>query len=149
MPGDRSVSGRVGARGGRRSSFRDALARIFAGLRGRSWVWWLSMLGVVMGAGGALYAFACTIVGCTTNQCTNAEFWLPMWNGEPGVIAVVANLAQMAWPLLAVLVLVAGFVRVQGWRPAQPAPGGYLGRRVGRGFRAHGLDRGRGMGLGE
>jgi hypothetical protein len=116
MTGDRSVSSRVGARGGRRPSFRDALARIFAGLRGRGWVWWQSMVWVVMGAGGALYAFVCTIVGCTTNQCTNAEFWLPMWNGEPGVIAVVANLAQMAWPLLAVLVLVAGFVRVRGWR---------------------------------
>jgi hypothetical protein len=74
------------------------------------------MLWVVMGAGGALYAFACTIVGCTTNQCTDAEFWLPMWNGEPGVIAAVANLAQTAWLPLAVLVLVAGFVQVRGWR---------------------------------
>jgi hypothetical protein len=39
-----------------------------------------------------------------------------MWNGEPGVIGAVANLAQMAWPLLAVLVLVAGFVWLRGWR---------------------------------
>lgn len=74
------------------------------------------MLWVVMGAGGAGYAFVCTLVGCTTSQCTNAEFWLPMFNGEPWVIAAVANLAQTAWPLLAVLVLVAGFVRLRGWR---------------------------------
>ncbi len=80
------------------------------------WVWWLSMLWVVMGAGGAGYAFVCTMVGCTTNQCTNEEFWLPMYNGEPGVIALVANLAQTAWPLLAVTLLVAGFVRLRGWR---------------------------------
>jgi hypothetical protein len=82
----------------------------------RGWVWWLSMLWVVMGAGGAGYAFVCTVVGCTTSQCTNEEFWLPMFNGEPAVIALVANLAQMAWPLLAVIVLVAGFVRLRGWR---------------------------------
>jgi hypothetical protein len=74
------------------------------------------MLWVGMGAGGTLYAFVCTMVGCTTSQCTNAEFWLPMLNGEPWAIGAVANLAQTAWPLLAVLVLVAGFVRLRGWR---------------------------------
>lgn len=116
VPRARSISNRADALGGRWPTFRDARARIFGGLPGRGWVWWLSMLWVVMGAGGALYALACTIVGCTTNQCTNAEFWLPMFNGEPWVIAAVANLAQTAWPLLAVLALVAGFVRLRGWR---------------------------------
>lgn len=82
----------------------------------RGWVWWLSMLWVVMGAGGAGYAFVCTTVGCTTSQCISNEFWLPMYNGEPWVIALVANLAQMAWALLAVPLLVAGFVRLRGWR---------------------------------
>jgi hypothetical protein len=82
----------------------------------RGWVWWLSMLWVVMGAGGAGYAFVCTMVGCTTNQCTNGEFWFPLYNGEPGVIAAVGNLAETAWPLLAAPLLVAGFVRLRGWR---------------------------------
>jgi hypothetical protein len=91
-------------------------ARVLGGLLGGGWVWWLSMLWVAMGAGGTLYAFVCTTVGCTTNQCTNAEFWLPMYDGEPWVIGAVANLAQMAWPLLAALLLVAGFVRLRGWR---------------------------------
>jgi hypothetical protein len=91
-------------------------ALILRELRVRGWVWLLSMLWVVMGAGGAGYAFVCTILGCTTNQCTNDEFWLPLYNGEPGVIAAVGNLAETAWPLLAVLLLVAGLVRLRGWR---------------------------------
>ena len=74
------------------------------------------MVWVATGAGWVAYAFACTLVGCTTNQCTNDEFWFVLWNGEPGVIAAVGNLAETAWPLLAVLVLVAGFVRLRGWR---------------------------------
>lgn len=40
-----------------------------------------------------------------------------LWNGEPWVIAAAGNLAETAWPLLAVLVLVAGFVRLRGWWP--------------------------------
>ena len=74
------------------------------------------MLWVVLGAGAAGYAFVCTTVGCTTSQCTNDEFWFVLWNGEPGVIAAVGDLAETAWPLLTVLVLVAGFVRLRGWR---------------------------------
>ena len=75
------------------------------------------MLWMVTGAGGVVYAFVCTLVGCTTNQCTNDEFLFVLWNGEPGLIADVGDLAETAWPLLAVLVLVAGFVRLRGWRP--------------------------------
>ena len=117
MPRASSVSGRADGPGGLRPSFRDARARILGGLRGRGWVWWLSMLWVATGAGGVVYAFVCTLVGCTTNQCTNDEFWFVLWNGEPGVVAYLGNLAETVWPLLAVLVLVAGFVRLHGWRP--------------------------------
>ncbi len=117
MPRASSVSGRADGPGGPRRSFRDARARILGGLRGRGWVWWLSMLWVVTGAGWVVYAFACTLVGCTSSQCTNDEFWFVQWNGEPGVIAYLGNLAETAWPLLAVLVLVAGLVRLRGWRP--------------------------------
>ena len=69
-----------------------------------------------MGAGGVVYAFVCTTVGCTTRQCTGEEFWFVLWNGEPGVIVALGNLAETAWPLLAVIVLVAGFARLRGWR---------------------------------
>jgi amino acid transporter len=74
------------------------------------------MLWVATGAGWVVYAFVCTLVGCTTNQCTNDEFWFVLWNGEPGVIAEVGNLAETVWPLLAVIALVAGFVLLRGWR---------------------------------
>jgi hypothetical protein len=86
-------------------------------MRMRGWVWRLSMLWVVIGAGGAGYALVCTFRGCTTNQCINDEFWFPLYNGEPTVIAGAGALAATAWVLLAVPLLVAGFVRLRGWRP--------------------------------
>jgi hypothetical protein len=91
-------------------------ALILRELRVRGWVWLLSMLWVVMGAGGAGYAFVCTVLGCTTNQCTNGTFLLPQYDGEPGVIIGVGGLAAGGWILLAVPLLVAGFVRLRGWR---------------------------------
>jgi hypothetical protein len=75
------------------------------------------MLWVAMGAGGAVYGSVCAAVGCTANQCTDEEFLFVLWNGEPGAIVFLGNLAEMAWPLLTVLLLVAGFVRLRGWRP--------------------------------
>jgi hypothetical protein len=74
------------------------------------------MLWVVMGAGGVVYAAVCTTVGCTTSQCTGDEFLFVLWNGEPALIAFLGNLAEEVWPLLAVIVLVAGFFRIRGWR---------------------------------
>ncbi len=100
-------------------SFRDARALLTGGLHVRGWFWLLSMLWVVIGAGGAGYAFVCDLQGCTTNQCTNDEFWFPLYNGEPGVIVAVGALAAAAWLLLVVPLLLAGFVRLRGWRPRQ------------------------------
>jgi len=98
-------------------SFSDARALLLGGRRMRGWVWRLSMLWVVMGAGGAAYALVCTMRGCTTSQCVNDEFWFPLYNGEPAVIAGVGALAAVAWILAAVPLLLAGFVRLRGWRP--------------------------------
>src|SRR5215467_5317150 len=108
MPRASSDSGRA-APGKRQPSFRDELAQILRGLRGHGWVWRLSMLWVVTGAGLVVYAFVCTLVGCTTNKCLND------WSGEPAVVAWAGNWAATVWPLLAVLVLAAGLVRLRGW----------------------------------
>ena len=116
MPRASSVNDRAGTPGRRWPFFSDAQAQILGGLRGRGWVWWLSMLWVGTGAGGVVYAFVCTTVGCTTNQCTNDEFWFVLWNGEPALVSWAGNWAETVWPLLAVIVLVAGFVRLRGWR---------------------------------
>jgi hypothetical protein len=89
---------------------------LLGGLPARGWVWRLSMLWVVIGASGAGYLFACTVQGCTTSQCTNDEFWFPIYNGEPGAIVVIGGLTAVVWLLLAVPLLVAGFVRLRGWR---------------------------------
>ena len=115
MPHASSASGRVRPSGGR-PSFLGARALVIECLRGRGWVWLLSMLWVVIGAGGAGYAFVCDMVGCTSSQCTNDEFLFPLYNGEPGVIAAVGGLAFGVWVLLAVPLLAAGFVRLRGWR---------------------------------
>jgi hypothetical protein len=117
MPRASSVSGRAGLPGRRRPSFSDARALELGWLRVRGWVWRLSMLWVVLGASGAGYAFACTMQGCTTSQCTNDEFLFPLYNGEPGVIAAAGGLAAGVWVLLAVPLLVAGLVWLRGWRP--------------------------------
>ena len=113
MPRPVSISGRARFPGGRLPSFLGAWAPVTKGLRGRGWVWWLSALWVVIGAGGAIYAMV------TVNHIDySADFyWLLQWNGESGVIIALGAIAEVAWVLLSVPVLVAGFVQLRGWRP--------------------------------
>jgi hypothetical protein len=108
-----SASGRASPRGGRRPSFLGAWATVIAGLRGRGWVWWLAALWVVIGAGGAIYA---TVL---VNHITLSVdfYWMLQWNGEPGVIVAIGAIAEVAWALLSLPVLIGGFVQLRGWRP--------------------------------
>src|SRR5262245_46025622 len=143
MPRASSVSGGTDAPGGRRPSFRDAWARILGGLRGRGWVWWLSMLWVVMGAGGVVYAFVGTTVGCTTRQCTGEEILVCAMErgtggdrcaGQPGRDGLAVAGCDSA----------GGGVRPAAWlAAAQLAPRGGVGRCLGRGYRARSTARGR------
>jgi hypothetical protein len=99
--------------GARWPSFRDAQALVIGGLRVRGRTWLLSMLWVVIGAGGPIYAavtFGHSGVG-------EGFRWMLQWPGEPQVIIDVGVIAEVAWVLLSVPLLVAGFVRLRGWRP--------------------------------
>jgi hypothetical protein len=99
--------------GARWPSFRDARALVFGGLRVRGWTWLLSMLWVGIGAGGAIYA----IVTFTHVGFGEGFRSMLQWPGEPQVIIDVGVITEVAWVLLSVPLLVAGFVRLRGWRP--------------------------------
>jgi hypothetical protein len=101
--------------GARWPSFRDARALVIGGLRVRGWTWLLSMLWVVIGAGGAIYATV-----AFSHPGYGEGLLIPptlQWPGEPQVINAVGVIAEVAWLLLSSPLLVAGFVRLRGWRP--------------------------------
>ncbi len=100
--------------GRRWPSMRDARALVIGGLRVRGLVWCLSILWVGIGAAGAGYAFF-----ITTKPYTDADFWIPQWNTEPPVILIAALLAAVAWLVLPIPVMVAGFVRLRSGRPGR------------------------------
>ncbi len=101
--------------GRRWPSFRDARALVIGGLRVRGWTWLLSMLWVVIGAGGAIYATV-----AFSHPGYGEGLLIPpniQWPGEPQVVIDVGVIAELAWGLLSGPLLVAGFVRLHGWRP--------------------------------
>ena len=96
-------------------SGRDTRALVIGGLRVRGWTWLLSMLWVLIGAGGAIYAtVAFSHPGYGEGLLIPANI---QWPGEPQVIIDVGVIAEVIWGLLSGLLLVAGFVRLRGWRP--------------------------------
>jgi hypothetical protein len=97
--------------GKRWPSLRDARALIIGGLRIRGWVRCLSLLWVGIGAAGAGYSFF-----ISTKPFTDSDFWIPQWNTEPPIVLDAAWLAVLAWLVLPIPVLVAGFVRFHRWR---------------------------------
>ena len=101
--------------GGRWPSFRDARALITGGLRVRGWVWLLSMLWVAAGAVNSGYFFY-----ITTKPWTAADQNLGIegWNADPVAVQIAVVLAIAAWLALPIPVVIAGFIRLRGWRPA-------------------------------
>jgi hypothetical protein len=96
-------------------SGRDTRALVIGGLRVRGWTWLLSMLWVVIGASGAIYAtVAFSHPGWGEGLIVPPNI---QWPGEPQVIIDVGVIAEVVWGLLSGPLLVAGFVRLRGWRP--------------------------------
>jgi hypothetical protein len=100
--------------GGRWPSFRDTRALITGGLRVRGWSWLLSMLWVGAGAVSTGYFFY-----ITTKPYTWADVdpGIPGWSADPQAVQIVVVLAIFAWLALPIPVLIAGFIRIRGWRP--------------------------------
>jgi hypothetical protein len=88
-------------------SFRDARALVIGGLRIRGWTWLLSMLWAGAGVVITGYLFYVT---------TKPFSWADVTSGIEVQIVVV--LAQVAWLALPLPVLIAGFIRLRGRRPA-------------------------------
>jgi hypothetical protein len=81
--------------------------------RVRGWVWLLSMLWVVAGAVGTGYDFY-----ITTKPYTWADVNLGIegWSTDPEAVRIAVVLATAALVVLPIPVLIAGFVRLRGWR---------------------------------
>jgi len=90
-------------------SFRDARALVTGGLRVRGWTWLLSMVWVTAGA---------VVTGYTFYVTTKPFSWADVTDEIQGPVAVqiAANLAAYAWLALPLPVLIAGFIRLRGWR---------------------------------
>ena len=98
-------------------SFRDARALVIGGLRVRGRTWLLSLLWVGLGAADAGYLFYVTTkplswADVAASAGTEASIAGPV---PVQIAAVLAGVALLALPLP---VLIAGFIRLRGWRPA-------------------------------
>ena len=96
-------------------SLRDARALITGGLRARGWAWSLSVLWVVVaGIVGTGYDFY-----LTTKPYTWADVSLGIegWSADPVAVQFAVVLAVVASLALPIPALIAGFIRLGGWRP--------------------------------
>lgn len=104
-------------------SSREARSLVTGGLRVRGLpVWCLSILWAGLGAAGAGYDF---ILSEHIPQA--AYIGIPSWVGEPEAIYLAADLGALAWLLLTIPALFAGFVRIsRRWLRAGASYGGRL-----------------------
>jgi hypothetical protein len=100
--------------GRRWPSFCDTRALVTGGLRVRGWTWLLSMLWV--GAGAVITGY---IFYATTSPFISADIYgtgIIGFNAGPAAVQIAAVLAYVAWLALPLPVLIAGFIRLRGWR---------------------------------
>jgi hypothetical protein len=91
-------------------SFRDTRALITGGLRVRGWTWLLSMVWVAANVVLTGYTFY------ITTQPYDPDLGIPGWSTDPLAVQIAIVLAIVASDALPVPLLVAGFIRLRGWR---------------------------------
>ncbi len=96
-------------------SVRDARALVIGGLRVRGLVWCLSMLWAVAGVIITGYAFYVTTKPFSWADVTSG---IEGWSADPVAVQIGVVLAQVAGLALPLPVLIAGFIRLRGWRSA-------------------------------
>lgn len=99
--------------GRRWPSFRDTRALVLGGLRVRGWTWLASMLWVAAGAVWTGYFFY-----ITTKPWTGIDLGIEGWSADPVALQIAVVLAIAAWLALPIPTVIAGFIRLRGWRPA-------------------------------
>ncbi len=114
MPRASSVSGSASPPGRRPPSFLGVCTLITGGTRARGWVWLLSMLWVVAGAVDTGYYFYSTTKPFTW---ADVDLGIQRWSTDPEAVRIAVFLATIAWLALPIPVLIAGFIRLRGWRP--------------------------------
>jgi hypothetical protein len=102
------------APGVRWPSFGDARTLLTGGLRVRGWASLLSMLWVAAGAVITGYLFYNSTKPFTW---ADVDLGIPGWSTTPQAVQIAVILAIVVWLALPIPVLVAGFVRLRGWRP--------------------------------
>ena len=102
------------APGARWPCLGDARTLITAGLRVRGWTSLLSMLWVAAGAVITGYLF---YNSTKPYSLADASLGIPGWSTTPQAVQIAVILAIVVWLALPIPVLVAGFVRLRGWRP--------------------------------
>ena len=100
--------------GGRWPPFRDTGSLVAGGLRVRGWVWLLSMLWVVAGSVGTGYDFYITTKPYTWADVNQG---IVGWSTDPVAVQIAVVLATVASLTLPIPLLIAGFIRLRGWRP--------------------------------
>jgi hypothetical protein len=100
--------------GRRWPSVRDTRALVIGGLRVRGWTWLLSMLWVAAGAVITGYYFYVTTSPFESADIIGTGFI--GYSAGPAAVQIAAVLALVAWVALPLPVLIAGFIRLRGWR---------------------------------
>lgn len=116
MPRPASVSSMASPLGGRQPPFLGMWTLVIERMPGRSWAWWLSALWVVAGTVNTGYEFYITTKPYTWADA-DVGIGITGWSTDPVAVQIAVVLATAASLALPIPALIAGFIRLRGWRP--------------------------------